>query len=290
MYDPNAVDKHVIAQSCPPRFTKSSFQPSSDSSALSSTWSYFDRAVMVIGLIPSLLPIIGDAYRSLFYTGAIAAEKGPIRMLRLYLGRTFPTTTSELAPGKLVTDPPLDQDRYARLAEALAGSVELPTLSKVAHGMGSVLATLHFGAGVDGSDIELVLAGDHYHSARCYVFDYNQCHPWLKIGYLETKDISLESPTTGEFAKNDMVTAAERIAVKIIGQEFYYPRPGQALYDDFTSGYRYGVKKLLDKHTVTSLVVSQVMAAAEAFLENYHKAGEERNARQSRMNRAKPEL
>lgn len=209
-------------------------------------WKRFERAAIVMDLIPSLNPVIGEHYRDLFFTGDLKSVVMPIRMLRLYLGRTFPPTTTQRATGGLVTDFPLDESRYAKLATALAGTIDLPRVEDVAYGMGDVLAHLHFGAGIDGSDAELVIAGGKYHQARCYIFDLNQCSKWLRDDYI-TCDPAAVNLTVGKWANDTMMVAARRLAMKIFTQERYYPLSTSRLYVPFTKGYTEATQAILSR-------------------------------------------
>jgi hypothetical protein len=135
---------------------------------------------------------------------SLAAE--PIRLLRLYLGRTHTHAlpdriltmkeTGEHRNGALV-----DLKRYEKLRVALraglaskfnsntdvdsdSGSppagVDLPPPQDICRGMGEVLARLHWGAGMNCRDIELVLGGSTQQGlnargqVQCYVLDFNQ--------------------------------------------------------------------------------------------------------------------
>jgi hypothetical protein len=243
---------------------------------------------MVMDLIPALHPAIGQAYRHLFYDGTLKGKEIQIRMLRLYFGRTFPAKTLELAPGELITDPPLDEDRYRALAGLLQDVVTLPDPEDIAMGMGKLLATLHYEVGVDGSDAELVLAGDHYHSARCVVFDYNQVTYWLPRGYL-TSDSSCSITPVGRWTGCTVTDAAKRLALKIHGQEAYYPRYRHKLYPHFASAYRAATQAIMEKHDAPSHVISIIIPASEAFLQEYERLDQAKRVTRPRLSLAELE-
>jgi hypothetical protein len=130
---------------------------------------------MILSRIPDLPAHLTSTYRRLFWRDELARFGPPIRLLRLYLGRTLPGTSHHLAPG-VQSEFPLDQTRYRMLDEALRaeGGAGLPDFSEVCRSMGEVLGKLHWEVGTNGRDIELVLGGDGSEGVQCYVLDYNQ--------------------------------------------------------------------------------------------------------------------
>lgn len=130
---------------------------------------------MILDQIPDLPPALTSTYRRLFWRDELARSGPPIRLLRLYLGRVLPPTSHHLAPG-VQSDFPLDQPRYRLLDEALReeGRAGLPDSSEVCRGMGEVLGKLHWTAGTNGRDVELVLGGDEQDGVQCEILDYNQ--------------------------------------------------------------------------------------------------------------------
>lgn len=162
----------------------------------------FATACMTLQRIGDLPEHLTTAYRRLFWKGALYASGPKIRLLRLYLGRSFPPTSSLIAPG-VASDPPLDITRYTALDEYLksstgsltegeegkmhedggkGGRAGLPGLEDISRGMGEVLGMIHWGAGTNGRDIELVLGGE---DLRCWILDFNQVSNDLNQGEAE---------------------------------------------------------------------------------------------------------
>jgi len=229
---------------------------------------------MSLEMIPSILPLVATTYKNLFFSSELSEREITfnLRLLRLYLGRDLPSTIHELQPG-LRSDLGLDVSRYTRFARALQGIAALPPLQEVAHGMGRVLASLHFGVGIDAMDIELVLGGDGDHGVRCWVVDYNQCERWLPQQPLSQLGTGLAA--IGRYASGSLEDGARRLAKRISALEHYYPRPHQALYANFQAGYRAGVTAMIDDYrpkSPTDVWVAEadsIMRAGEAFLETY---------------------
>lgn len=263
------------------------YEPSSEANEEDATWqlrAHFPRAAIAMDRIPGLPSRVGGAYQQLFFGPDIQDSDITIRLLRLYLGRKFPDTTLELAEGPVTSDLPLDEARYRCLSDLLICSYELPDVDEVAYGMGKLLASLLFGAGIDCRDIELVLGGDGRRSGRCYVLDFNQCRQWLVPRYLEKNKYD-PKPTSDMYDANNMDTAAQRIAVMIASQEFYYPRPSVSLelFEQFESGFKDGVKGVLDRYTCCPEIREQVSHAADAFLGEYKRQDEGKRPRRPRL-------
>lgn len=240
--------------------------PSQGSNAASSPSPYdcFDQPTFAMDLIWSLHPRIAKTYRDLFFAAGLKGAAGrPIRLLRLYFGQRLRRKTEELADG-LASDLPLDIDRYNRLAEALDGSCNFPSTRELSAGMGRVLATLHWGIGVDAADIELVPGGDGYNGVRPYVLDYNQCAQWCLRGPIDPAaweschpTPSTDDPATppqprhrgaGSHAGCSIVESAHKLARKIGHTEFYYPRPSvnKDAYIAFRDMYTATVRMLVE--------------------------------------------
>ena len=242
---------------------------------------------MAIELIPSIAPLIGLVYRSEIFSEHLKRSAPPvnIRLLRLYLGRELPTHIQELQEG-LRSDLALDAGRYSRLADALEEIAVLPSLEQVARGMGKVLAQLHWGVGVDGMDAELVLGRDGLHGLKCWVLDHNQCARWL----VKTPLAKLGSGnlTNGAYASNDLKEGAQRLARRIGNCEQYYPKPSQALYADFKSGYEQTTVELVNAHRPEQpsqeweLGSRAVIEASEAFLREFEEVDRQTQERKGR--------
>jgi hypothetical protein len=153
--------------------------------------------------------------------------------------------------------------------------------------MGQVLASLHFGVGIDGMDIELVLAGDGFGGLRCWCLDYNQCQRWLKPQPLDK--LGSGQLTIGEHHDEAPQIAAGRLAKRICNWEFYYPRPHQPLYPLFKRGYHERVIDLIDKsrpecpNTAWEADAQMILAAGQAFLAKYELYDQEAVERKARV-------
>jgi len=255
-------------------YTRTAYLPGMVESACSSTWDMFEFPTMSLEMVPSILPLVATTYKNTFFSSSLVDRETRfnIRLLRLYLGRELPSTIHELQPG-LRSDLGLDVSRYIRLDKALQGIAPLPPLHDVAYGMGRILAQLHYGVGIDGMDIELVLGGDGDHGLRCWVIDYNQCERWLPPQPLSHLGTGLA--TTGRYASGSLDDGARRLAKRISALEHYYPRPHQSLYSHFQAGYRVGVTASIDKYrpkpptAAWAAEAEAVVQAGEAFLETY---------------------
>jgi len=229
---------------------------------------------MAIEMIPSLPPRAASTYVDTFFSNELASLGTPsnTRLLRLYLGRDLPSTISQLQPG-LRSDLGLDVSRYIRFSHALQGVASLPPLADVAYGMGKVLSQMHFGVGIDGMDVELVLGGDGVHGVRCWLLDFNQCERWTIPRPLDMLGRGLA--TSGHYSQGDLIEGATRLATRIVALEHYYPRPHQKLYNDFRNGYLQTVESMLANHRPREPEVgwlvdaAQISAAAEAFVARY---------------------
>jgi hypothetical protein len=259
----------------------------------SASWDVFDHPTMSLDLIPSVPSLVAQAYKSEFFTQDLARRSLDfnIRLMRLYLGRELPMYIRELQPG-LRSDLALDVGRYTRLSKALTleGTETLPPLGQVAFAMGRILAHLHFAVGIDGMDIELVLAGDGDHGLQCYVLDYNQCQRWLVARPLDRLGTGKPMIMDGE----DLSDGAIRLARRIANCEHYYPKPSQELYGQFREGYRISVGELIfdrendgvyrsyEAEDAFELDAKAVIAAGAAFLAEYEKVGRETCERKER--------
>ena len=128
--------------------------------------------------------------------------------------------------------------------------------------MGILLGRVHWGAGVNGRDAELCLAGDGKGGVRLVIFDWNmvsrsneskreltiKCQRWI-IRHPLTSGVEVTDLPFGEYANETMVSGARRLATLIANCESYYPRPRQTdIYPSFKQGYEQGVKDVLDEH------------------------------------------
>jgi hypothetical protein len=248
---------------------------------------------MSLDLIPSIPPLVTQAYKSEFFSQDLIRKSSDfnIRLIRLYLGRELPAQIQELQPG-LRSDLALDVGRYTQLAEALEleGLSTLPPLDQVAHGMGKILAQLHFGVGVDGMDVELVMCGGGQgdHGLQCHILDYNQCQRWL-ISH------PLHQPGLSKITINDetLSEGAIRLARRIGNCEHYYPKPSQDLFQFFRNGYASTVSALAhdikpnhlptqEEESNFEVVVEEVIAAGDAFLKELERVGLETAERKAR--------
>lgn len=262
----------IIADGSPPRPDKGLGYRVSRQKVPDWCWESFNTATMAFDLVPALHTTIQQAYRNLFF-GPALKETSPnywLPVLRLYLGKKLPAEISELPTGPGKIDLKLDCDRYSRLRADLGDRPRLPDLHEIARGMGDVLASLHYGAGIDGRDIELVLAGDRYLQARCYVFDYNQCQMWLRRDYMKCDQYEPQ-PTTGNYASDDITGAARRLAKLIFYSEYYYPRPriSLELWAEFKRGYELRVQDLIFQHGSQAAIAKQITLASNTFLTEF---------------------
>ncbi|KAF8513438.1 hypothetical protein BU17DRAFT_28489, partial [Hysterangium stoloniferum] len=110
---------------------------------------------------------------------------------------------------------PLDVARYTQVLSTVT-STTLPSVKKIATGMGEMLGRLHWWAGYDGHDIEFVMGGASFSGIEVYVINFNQLHSWLR----EKEDIK---QLVDAFFINDP----------------YYPRPRaiDPIYRHFRTGY-----------------------------------------------------
>lgn len=261
-------------------FTRTVKLPGMIITPMSSSWDVFDHPTMALDRIPNIPPLVGLAFRSEFFTKHLASTNPTFvnRLFRLYLGRELPHLIQELQPG-LRSDLALDVERYRRLSNALnqEGIASLPPLKDVACGMGRVLAQLHYGVGIDGMDVELVLGGDGLHGLQCYILDYNQCQRWLVSRPLD----NLGSGKLGIADGEDLSEGGKRLARRIGNCEHYYPKPSQDLYIDFKQGYLQTVIELVDAHrpekfdAVWEKDAQAISAASMAFLAEYEEVGRE---------------
>jgi hypothetical protein len=255
-------------------YERSVILPGMQETTYSSSWDMFERPTMALEMIASIPPLVATTYKDVFFSQGLS-DKQPyfnVRLLRLYLGRDLPSTIHELQPG-LRSDLGLDVSRYTRFAKALDGIATLPPLSDVSNGMGRVLAQLHFGVGIDGMDVELVIGGDGCHGLRCWLLDFNQCERWLVPQPLTR--IGTGMSTVGRYAPGSLEDGAQRLAKRISALEHYYPRPHQALYSHFKEGYLQGLAALIDEHRPMSPDSSWIqdadliLQAGKGFLEVY---------------------
>lgn len=224
-----------------------------------SMWASFATPTFALDVVPALALPYAETFLSLFVAAELHAQCG-VRLLRLYLGRDdFPAITSTLQPG-LRSDFPLDIARYDRFRAAMAPTYDLPEAATIASGMGALLAQMHWCAGINGRDVELVLGGFGVEAVQCYAFDFNQvgrceeveanpqCQRWLIPDALRGLDDPDANITEGTYfnANGDLVPGAKRLAMLISGQELYYPRPHQPLYAAFKTGYLACVASILD--------------------------------------------
>lgn len=298
----NALDDSID----PDFFTR----PATDSSAEQSSsnrqagcYAMFDQPTFAMQLIWSLHPHIADIYRQLFFASCLQkAHHRPIRLLRLYLGQKLRPVTEELAEG-FTSDLPLDIARYNRLVGALQGFGRFPTIRQLAGGMGRVLATLHWGVGVDAADIELVLGGNCQHREQPYVLDYNQCARWCATSPTELAAWrqTNEAPDSAGRDGNEVprhagvgshrgctiVESARKLARKIGHTKFYYPRSSvdQEAYKAFHETYLATVSDLVVRSEIQgSEAISSVIAAGvTAFFEEYERID---NVKQNKMLRS----
>jgi hypothetical protein len=219
-----------------------------------------ERATISFDLIPHLSFKIGEAYRKV-----TKSDCQDIRLIRLYLGRV-PGSSAKALQKASDTDPPIDLDQYRKLRDELGGEIEIPEAGEVCRAMGIMLGRVHWGAGVNGRDAELCLAGDEKGSVRLVIFDWNmvsrldsrldtskrelmiKCQRWI-IRQPLTSDAEVTDLPFGEYASETMVSGAKRLATLIANCESYYPRPRQTdIYPSFKQGYEQGVKDVLDEH------------------------------------------
>jgi len=215
-----------------------------------------ERATISFGLIPHLSANIGEAYRKV-----TKSDCTDIRLIRLYLGRV-PGSSAKALQKASDTDPPIDLDQYRRLRDELAGVLEIPKAEEVCRAMGIMLGRVHWGAGVNGRDAELCLAGDGEGGVRLVIFDWNmvshmitlegeltiKCQRWI-IRHPLTSGVKVTDLPFGEYASETMISGAKRLATLIANCESYYPRPRQTdIYPSFKKGYEQGVKGVLDEH------------------------------------------
>lgn len=261
--------------------------------------------------VPPLLDSISRAYKRLFFGPGLAHDSlGTIQLCRLYFGRTFPPVTESLAKG-LRSDLPLDIPRYLRISAATTRhELTWPSVEEVSRGMGSMLAVLHWGVGIDASDIELVLGGrpSGLSGLRPYVFDYNQCTRWterhpvkLKLWtyFSDIASANIVSPAAdgahlgvGNYLGNSLERVGQRLATKLHYAEYYYPRPSAnaGAYVAFRLGYLDRITVLLDQYAtpdptrrdlveVADLMRRRITGAATAFLDEFERLDQHQAAR-----------
>jgi hypothetical protein len=71
------------------------------------------------------------------------------------------------------TDPPITLQQYEALQTLLGMKVKVPSVEELCKAMGDMLGRVHWGAGVNGRDAELCLAGDGSGGLRLVIFDWN---------------------------------------------------------------------------------------------------------------------
>ncbi|WRT64985.1 uncharacterized protein IL334_001926 [Kwoniella shivajii] len=289
-----------------------------------SMWPDLINPMMAIELIPSLHPVIGEAYQGLFWSKELQEAQSQtqrrsqsqgneleprgnnIRLLRLYFGREdIPSKTEYLHPG-IKSDPPLDISRYTLLSDHLKENYDLilPSIKEVCKGMGEVLALLHWKVGINCRDIELVLGGSNTrpHDVALYAMDFNQCARWIKpnalkeindhclSGVLQSDSHDVELPaglTIDDYSHNSLLEGSRRLAKLIYGQELYYPRPHQTVPDDhFKASYRITVEEVLAEFSALSVQLQEAIRdAARAFFYEYERLDKEKMDRKHHLGR-----
>ncbi|WOO78497.1 uncharacterized protein LOC62_02G002044 [Vanrija pseudolonga] len=282
------VDLEWSPPLAPPSETRRPPRSSSPGDATPSVWDSFSTPTFVLDVVPALALPYADTFLSLFVAPELHSQCG-VRLLRLYLGRDdFPAVTATLQPG-LRSDFPLDIRRYDRFRQAMAPS-RLPEAEAIATGMGAaLLAKMHWCAGINGRDVELVLGGYGVGSVQCYAFDFNQCQRWLipnALGVLLDDDLD-RNITEGTYfdPDGDLVPGAKRLAMLISGQELYYPRPHQPLYAAFKTGYLATVASILEGRGPSQSWHTRISRASEAFCAEFERLNAEKQGRRGRIGR-----
>ena len=154
------------------------------------------------------LPVqVGLECRRMFYPEAQKATAALPVLCRLYFGKKL-SQSRFINPKNFL----LDQDRYKFLAEAFG----FDPPEEVAKGMGEILARLHWRAGYDGRDIEMVLGGDGSSGITFYTIDFNQ------MRLFERTPASIP----------------QLVEAHTINDPYYPPaRPSDPLYQSFRDGY-----------------------------------------------------
>jgi len=134
-----------------------------------------ERATISFDLIPPLSSNIAEAYRKV-----ANSDCQDIRLIRLYLGRV-PGSSAKALQKASDTDPPIDLDQYRKLRDEMSGVIEIPEAEEVCRAMGTMLGRVHWGAGVNGRDAELCLAGDGRGGARLVIFDWNMVSNRMRL-------------------------------------------------------------------------------------------------------------
>lgn len=170
-------------------------------------------------------PPLAAKIRESFFPAGFKDNKQSF-VARIYLGK-------ECAEPKRFFNPlnfPIDAKRLSQLDVGVS-------VAQIAHDMGRMLARIHFRAGFDGRDIELVLGGHQSNplwKIGFYCFDFNQLRTW-------------NSP--------------QELVDSFLANDPYYPRPGQEYWDNFRRGYLLEVadveKDRATAEEVLSLLVSQ---------------------------------
>ena len=189
-------------------------------------------AVYLMERVWPVPPKLAGRIRTAFFPPAFKQDTTPF-VCRLYLGgREQPAAAADAAPGFFhAMNFPLTPDRLSALDQSC---------EKIAAGMASSLAFIHFGAVFDGRGVEFVLCG----SPR----DPSERHSFYAIDFDQMRPLS-----------GDAAAEASQIADAVWSNDPYVPRPGSTYWDVFSAAYTVAAVSFAKVE-----VAKSVLAALEA--------------------------
>ncbi|GMK56057.1 hypothetical protein CspeluHIS016_0211130 [Cutaneotrichosporon spelunceum] len=245
----------------------------------------FPYPTIQLDRIPALTFALEPLYKRLFVSEGAQSRVPRIHLLRLCLGCDLPMQITDFPQG-FTSDLSVDYSRYTKLEEIFVG---LPPIGHIAHGMGTLLASMHWGVGIDALNVKLVLGSRIIQNQffwQCWVLNLDQvngsdggtadlqCERWLVYRPLEY--LRFDKLTDGAYRDEDLVSGAMRLAHVISGQD-YYPNPHYPeLYEQFKTAYMAQVGVLINGVNNTSagpdLFLSENRAGATKWVPKIYEA------------------
>lgn len=122
--------------------------------------------------------LLGETIRSLYLPDTLKDDL-PI-LCRLYLGKSPNLGVARVRRLRVVNTEnfPLSAAQYEHVLSQMTPEhlalLELPSIDKIAAGMGEMLARFHIIGGCDARDVEFVMGGSDDGEAKFFVIDFNQ--------------------------------------------------------------------------------------------------------------------
>ncbi|TDL19071.1 hypothetical protein BD410DRAFT_877283 [Rickenella mellea] len=173
-------------------------------------------------LFQPLPPSLGASIRKHFYPANAPATTPNPSLCRIYFGK-------EVAPSRFVNSSnfQLDFARYTALYNEDQAAHDddkhyLPSPNEIAHGMGQMIARIHFkGTGYTAQDVEFVIGSEGFSAVSLFVIDFNQVRPNL----MKTWDKKVDA-------------VPDLVRVHFLNDPYFpFARESNPLFHEFETGY-----------------------------------------------------